>query len=70
MTDSDEKIQSFALAYIVKIEREAGVAMDEDLRRIVTNAYAAAYVQGSADTLKDCIAKTENVLPRVVELLK
>jgi len=67
-----EKSTILAQEHVATIARVAGANMDEDLERIVKNAYATAYLRGSADAIEDYlatyIAKTDELLARIAVL--
>ena len=72
MNPAAEKSTILAQEYVATIARVAGANMDEDLERIVKNAYATAYLRGSADAIEDYLAtymsKTAEMLARIAEL--
>ena len=72
MNPAAEKSTILAQEYVATIARAAGANMDEDLERIVKNAYATAYLRGSFDAIEDYLAtymlKTVEMLARIAEL--
>ena len=72
MSAAAEKSTILAQEYVATIVRAAGADMDEDLERIVKNAYATAYLRGSADAIDDYLAtymsKTVELRARIAEL--
>ena len=72
MSVAAEKSTILAQEYVATIARVAGASMEEDLERIVKNAYATAYLRGSADAIEDYLAtymsKTDELLARIAVL--
>lgn len=67
ISDADEKSKLLAQEYVARVERESSFVMDDDLRRIVANTYATAYLRGSADTIEAFVAAYE---PQIAMLAK
>lgn len=72
MSAAAEKSTILAQEYVATIARVAGAIMDEDLERIVKNAYATAYLRGSSDAIEDYLStymsKTDELLARIAVL--
>lgn len=63
MTDlASTKASILAREYVAKIEGESRYILDEDLRRIVSNAYATAYLRGSMETIEEHVATCEKLV--------
>ena len=72
MNTATEKSKFLAQEYAATIARVVGANMEEDLERIVKNAYATAYLRGSSDAIEDYLAtytlKIDELLARIAVL--
>ena len=72
MSAAAEKSTILAQEYVATIARVTGADMDEDLERIVKNAYATAYLRGSADAIEDYLSivhiENRELLARIAAL--
>lgn len=60
MTDlAREKAAGLAQEYVATIEEASSYVLDNDLRRIVGNAYATAYLRGGMDAIEEYMATCE-----------
>lgn len=53
MSAANAKSKFLAREYVSTIEHAVGTPMEEDLKRIVANAYETAYLRGSLDAIED-----------------
>jgi hypothetical protein len=57
--EAERKAALFANDYVSTIESAVPDVMDDDLRRIVRNAYATAYLRGRVDAAEECMKTFE-----------
>lgn len=53
--EAERKATLYAHDYVSMIESAAPDVMDDDLRRIVRNAYSTAYLRGRVDAAEECV---------------
>lgn len=66
--EAERKALLFAQEYVDKIDSAVSGVFDDDLRRIVRNAYATAYLHGRTDVIEEHVAQLQVLSDRVTEL--
>lgn len=66
--EAERKASLFAQEYVAKLDGAVRGVFDDDLRRIVHNAYATAYLHGRMDVIEEHMAQFQLLSDRITEL--